>query len=89
LYLGHKGTRYEAINTWPQCKKCNKWLNGNHAAYRDRLILLIGRDGVAELDRTKDILPFDPPGTWRDWCIDTIIYSNGIIKELQKRIGDS
>lgn len=77
---GHKGTRHEVINVWPQCKRCNKWLNGDHARYRDQLIKKIGKDGVEHLEASKDLPKWGPGTSYRDWCIEVFIYSHHLIK---------
>ena len=82
----HKGTRYERMNVYFQCKHCNKWLHGNHAKYRDGLIKKIGRDGVEELERIKDILPYHPSVTWREWCIETYFQAKKKVQEELLRI---
>jgi hypothetical protein len=38
------------INVWKQCAQCNTYLHGNQAAYRIRLVELIGLEKVEELE---------------------------------------
>lgn len=78
----HKGTRYSSMNVWPQCKKCNRWLSGNHSLYRDNLVKKIGLPFVEIMERDKDVMPEGI--TWREWLIEIIISSNRKIKDLSK-----
>lgn len=77
----HKGTRYSSANTFPQCKKCNRWLSGNHAKYEDGLIKKIGKDCVEDLKREKDLIPSIG---FREFCISILLESEKINKELKK-----
>lgn len=38
------------LNVWKQCAPCNTYLHGNQAAYRMRLVELIGADAVEALE---------------------------------------
>ncbi len=79
----HLGVRYEPLNVWPQCKKCNDHLHGNHAKYRDGLKKKIGVDGVDHLEDIKDKPPYGPGASWRDWCIEILIHAKKKIKEFK------
>ena len=82
----HKGTRYATLNVWPQCKKCNKYLYGNHAKYRDKLVEKLGQSGVIKLEELKDKMPFEIGTSWREWCIEVFIFSKNVVKQLQKNV---
>ncbi|HDY86634.1 MAG TPA: hypothetical protein ENH82_00790 [bacterium] len=82
----HKGTRYEELNVWPQCKKCNKWLHGNVAKYRDGLVNKIGESGIRHLNIEKDNLPYHQSVSWREWCIEIYLHSKKIVSGLEKRL---
>lgn len=47
-----RATELDADNVWAQCKYCNGPLSGNHIAYRNRLLSLIGS---ARLQRIEDM----------------------------------
>lgn len=80
----HLGVRHEASNVWPQCKKCNYHLGGNHAKYRDALIKKLGPGGVELLEMTKD----NAPAYWREWLINTFFYAKKRIAERRMIIGE-
>lgn len=84
----HLGVRYEPNNVWPQCKKCNKWLSGNHAKYRDALIKKIGRDGVERLEEDKDRVSWGQGVTRREYLIESYLHHKELVKELKKSRGN-
>ena len=52
-YLSRGAAPQHALNTvnvWKQCAPCNTYLHGNQAAYRIRLVELIGADAVEALE---------------------------------------
>ena len=51
--------RYNLLNCFAQCKKCNRWLSGNVADYRRHLISRIGLSRVEALEADQDIRNFD------------------------------
>ena len=77
----HLGVRYEPDNVWPQCKKCNKWLSGNHAKYRENLITKIGKERVERLEEKKDKVP---SCGFRQLCIDVFIDSKNKVSEYHE-----
>lgn len=81
----HKATRYMSANVWPQCKKCNKWLNGNHANYRENLVKKISKEAVEEMESVKNHENWKPM-TYREWCIEIYLESKKINKNLKKVI---
>lgn len=42
--------RFEPLNVWIQCEKCNSYLSGNLINYRIYLIAKIGRDKLEWLE---------------------------------------
>lgn len=68
------------INVWKQCAPCNTYLHGNQAAYRIRLVELIGLEKVEALE--ADNAP-------RKWLREELIYIRDTyrakLKELKGR----
>lgn len=76
----HYGVRYDPRNVWPQCKKCNDWLGGNHAKYEDALLKKLGPVELQELKDNKD----KAPKFLKEFMINVIIESRIKIKELEQ-----
>lgn len=51
--------RFNLLNCFAQCKKCNRWLSGNVADYRRNLISRLGVHRVEALEADQDIRNFD------------------------------
>ncbi len=53
-----QSVRWDEMNVWPQCRKCNRELGGNLLSYRTKLIDKIGHDSVKDLEdrRSKSTL---------------------------------
>ena len=45
--------RFNELNVWKQCSKCNTHLRGNQIAYREELVKRIGLDRVGELEAKR------------------------------------
>ena len=45
--------RFEEDNVWPQCSRCNKFMEGNSANYRDSLVDILGIDRVEEIESLR------------------------------------
>lgn len=43
-------TRFEPLNCWPQCERCNSYLSGNLINYRAELLKIIGSEKLAYLE---------------------------------------
>ena len=82
IQRGHLGVRYDRRNNWPQCKRCNHHLHGNHAKYRENLVLKLGKETVEELELIKDSHTWPQRMSWREWCIEVLIESKNEIKRL-------
>jgi len=79
---GNFGVRHYNNNCWPQCKRCNWHLSGNVAAFRERLLLKLGKTEVEWMESNKDL----PVKVWlRGKLIDSYIECKKINKELKKR----
>jgi hypothetical protein len=50
----HKYVKYNEMNVHAQCKRCNKWLQGNATGYRQFLIKKYGEQVVLDLEASKD-----------------------------------
>ena len=81
----HKGTRYERFNVWPQCKHCNYHLHGNTSKFRERLVELMSKEGVENMEADKDKETWHPK-SWREHCIDIYLSSKKRIKELSNHL---
>lgn len=46
---GHMQTRWELDNMRPQCRKCNRLLNGNYEVYTKRLTMELGKERIMEM----------------------------------------
>lgn len=46
----YSGLIFDERNVWKQCRKCNKYLNGNEGEYRKRLIERFGQEWMDILD---------------------------------------
>lgn len=51
---GHHQARYDERNVWPQCPRCNKWLNGNQDEYALHLVRIYGKEILFELSKLKN-----------------------------------
>lgn len=47
-------TRFEEINIWPQCERCNSYLSGNLIEYRKNLLKIIGQEKLDWLEGPHD-----------------------------------
>ena len=74
--------RFDERNCHLQCKRCNRYLSGNVAAYRVGLIERIGLKSVEELERDQEA---------RDHSIESLkaikAKYSGLSRELEKSIG--
>lgn len=50
----YSGLIFDERNTSSQCRKCNRFLNGNELNYRDGLIKRYGKEYVEQLESEKD-----------------------------------
>jgi len=50
---GYMAVRYEKSNSWPQCRRCNRFRQGDHSRYRDNLIKIVGVTEVERLEKEK------------------------------------
>tara|TARA_R110000751_G_scaffold28858_1_gene74925 strand:- start:1350 stop:1925 length:576 start_codon:yes stop_codon:yes gene_type:complete len=50
--------RFNALNCWGQCVKCNRYLSGNVVEYRKGLIEKIGADRALQLENDNSQLKF-------------------------------
>lgn len=55
--------RFNVLNNWKQCNKCNRFLGGNIVEYRKGLILRIGESRVIDLENDNEPRKFD-----REYC---------------------
>ena len=46
---GKKNTRYDTRNVHPQCRKCNRFMEGNKSSYAYQLMCEYGMDVIEEL----------------------------------------
>lgn len=46
--------RFNLLNVWGQCKRCNRRLGGNYSEYRKKLIKRIGLDRVEKLENDNE-----------------------------------
>lgn len=69
----HLGTRWDERNVKPQCKRCNKWLNGNQDEFAKRLVDEYGADILKELWKLKHKI-FKPERWWLETRIE--MYKN-------------
>lgn len=49
----HQYLRFNELNCWKQCSKCNTYLRGNLIPYRINLIKKIGLDAVEQLENSR------------------------------------
>jgi len=54
-YIGrqHMATRFNELNCWAQCRKCNRFEEGRKADYRRNLVDRIGEDKVLLLEASQ------------------------------------
>ncbi len=57
----HMATRYDIYNVFPQCKECNRELEGNMGRFTEYLIKAFGENMVEELKEKKDLIVHDFP----------------------------
>lgn len=76
---GNFGVRYHPDNVWPQCKQCNKWLHGNPAEYRQKLLKKIGKQKVEWLEENRNL---DIKVWLRDLLVNTYVDCKKVIKSL-------
>jgi len=50
----HKATKYDEKNVHLQCKRCNRYYNGNIINYRKKLAKKYGASVVEDLERRMD-----------------------------------
>lgn len=55
--------RFNLLNNWKQCNKCNRFLGGNVVEYRKKLIERIGEQRVIELEHDNEGRKFT-----REYC---------------------
>lgn len=53
--------RFNTLNCFGQCKKCNRYLSGNVVEYRKRLITHIGENRVNRLENDASIVRYTIP----------------------------
>lgn len=53
--------RFNVLNCWGQCKKCNRYLSGNVVEYRKRLIDVLGENRLIQLENDSSIVRFTIP----------------------------
>jgi len=75
----HPELRFETLNCWLQCEKCNSFLSGNIARYRINLIELIGIDKVEWLEG-----PHEP----KKYSIEEIIEIKDLYRAKLKALAD-
>lgn len=57
----HMATRYDIYNVFPQCKECNRELNGNIGRFTEYLIRCFGKNIVEELKEKEKIILYRYP----------------------------
>lgn len=63
-----KATRWDERNVWPQCRYCNRFLEGQKHLFRAALVEKLGQDEVEKLEAdSRATVKLD-----RSWLIDRI-----------------
>jgi hypothetical protein len=68
-----------------QCDRCNRWLHGNMAKYREKMVSTYGQDKVDHLDliRTRTVGIFKPT---KEYYLSLIRKYKGLTEKMEKEI---